>query len=91
MPEPLGLSNVVSVRLSAEDTIIELGTEITALKVGDTVEFIVGYSDTTVHLHEDMYAIREWICLKPCGRSVRAERAARRLTCFASGEFHLIG
>jgi hypothetical protein len=22
------------------------------------VEFIVGYSDTTVHLHEEMYAMR---------------------------------
>ena len=59
MPEPIGLSNVTSVRLSAEHAIIELGAVDHRLKVGDTVEFIVGYSDTTVHLHEDMYAIRD--------------------------------
>ena len=59
MPEPIGLSNVASVRLSAEHAIIELGAVDHRLKVGDTVEFIVGYSDTTVHLHEDMYAIRD--------------------------------
>lgn len=59
MPEPLGLENVASMRLSAEHTVIELSAPNDRIKVGDTVEFIVGYSDTTVHLHEEMYAIRD--------------------------------
>ena len=58
VPEPIGLVDVASVRLSAEHTTIDLGTPDQRLKVGDTLEFIVGYSDTTVHLHEEMYAIR---------------------------------
>jgi len=27
--------------------------------VGDRVEFVVGYGDTTVHLHEEIYGIRD--------------------------------
>jgi D-serine deaminase-like pyridoxal phosphate-dependent protein len=58
MPEPVGIGNVASMRLSAEHTIIELSAPNSDLKVGDQVEFVVGYSDTTVHLHEEMYAMR---------------------------------
>jgi D-serine deaminase-like pyridoxal phosphate-dependent protein len=58
MPEPVGIEGVASVRLSAEHAIIELDRPNTTLKVGDTIEFVVGYTDTTVHLHEEMYAMR---------------------------------
>lgn len=58
MPEPVGIAHVSSMRLSAEHAIIELSAPNDKIKVGDTIEFVVGYSDTTVHLHEDMYAIR---------------------------------
>ena len=58
-PRPLGLVGVESVTLSAEHGRIELEQPNTKVKVGDKVEFIVGYSDTTVFLHDEMYAVRD--------------------------------
>jgi D-serine deaminase-like pyridoxal phosphate-dependent protein len=58
LPLPLGLADVKSVRLSAEHATIELGSPNHQLKVGDPLEFVVGYTDTTVHLHETMYGVR---------------------------------
>jgi D-serine deaminase-like pyridoxal phosphate-dependent protein len=57
-PMPLGVENVKSVNLSAEHARIELKGPDTRLRVGDRVEFVVGYGDTTVHLHEEIYGIR---------------------------------
>jgi D-serine deaminase-like pyridoxal phosphate-dependent protein len=45
--------------LSAEHTIVTVGTPHDRPRVGDKVEFVVGYSDTTVHLHEELYGIRD--------------------------------
>ncbi|HUE75779.1 MAG TPA: alanine racemase, partial [Chloroflexota bacterium] len=59
VPKPIGLSGVKSVGLSAEHTKIELEAPNTDLRIGDRVEFVVGYSDTTVHLHEEMHGIRD--------------------------------
>lgn len=59
VPEPVGVADIASVRFSAEHAIIELSAPNDRIKIGDKVEFVVGYSDTTVHLHEDMYAIRD--------------------------------
>jgi D-serine deaminase-like pyridoxal phosphate-dependent protein len=56
--EPLGLGAVKSVKLSAEHGAIELEAPSETPRVGDRVEWIVGYSDTTVHLHEEIYATR---------------------------------
>lgn len=58
LPMPLGLEDVKSVRLSAEHATIELGAPNHELRVGDPLEFVVGYTDTTVHLHETMYGVR---------------------------------
>ncbi len=58
LPEPIGVAGVASVRLSAEHTTIELDRDDAATRVGDILEFVVGYSDTTVHLHDEIYAIR---------------------------------
>jgi len=58
LPQPLGLEGVKSVRLSAEHATIELAVPNTALRVGDPLEFVVGYTDTTVHLHDTMYGVR---------------------------------
>ncbi|MBI2942181.1 MAG: DSD1 family PLP-dependent enzyme [Chloroflexi bacterium] len=58
VPEPIGVGKVKSVSLSAEHARIDLDEPNTALRVGDRVEFIVGYSDTTVHLHPELYGIR---------------------------------
>ncbi|MCX6022869.1 MAG: hypothetical protein NTZ05_14305 [Chloroflexi bacterium] len=59
VPEPLGLAGVKSANLSAEHARIELTEPNTTLRVGDKLEWVVGYSDTTVHLHEEMYGIRD--------------------------------
>ena len=32
--------------------------ELYRLPIGDKIEFIVGYSDTTVHLHEEIVGVR---------------------------------
>jgi D-serine deaminase-like pyridoxal phosphate-dependent protein len=58
LPEPLGLSDVRSLRLSAEHTTIELDQPSATPRVGDQLELIVGYSDTTVHLHEEIVGLR---------------------------------
>ena len=58
LPSPVELPNVKSVRLSAEHTAIELHVADQSIKVGDRLEFIVGYSDTTVHLHDQIYGTR---------------------------------
>ena len=59
MPEPLGLGAVRAARLSAEHGTIELESRSDTPRVGDRLEWIVGYSDTTVHLHEEIYATRQ--------------------------------
>ena len=61
VPRPVGLEGVKSVGLSAEHGQIELDAPNTALRVGDRLEFIVGYADTTVHLHECFYGVRDGI------------------------------
>jgi D-serine deaminase-like pyridoxal phosphate-dependent protein len=58
VPAPIGLDHVRSVRLSAEHATIELDAPNAALRVGDRLEWVVGYSDTTVHLHDEIYAVR---------------------------------
>ena len=58
MPEPRGLPPVAAIKLSAEHAKIELQHPSEAPKVGERIEFIVGYSDTTVHLHEEIVGVR---------------------------------
>jgi D-serine deaminase-like pyridoxal phosphate-dependent protein len=58
MPEPRGLPPLASMKLSAEHTKIELAQGSTVPHVGERLEFVVGYSDTTVHLHEEIVAVR---------------------------------
>ena len=38
---------------------IDLAEPNTTLRVGDKLEFVVGYSDTTVCLHDDLYGVRD--------------------------------
>jgi D-serine deaminase-like pyridoxal phosphate-dependent protein len=57
-PEPLGLGPVRTARLSAEHATIELESPSETPCVGERLEWVVGYSDTTVHLHEEIYATR---------------------------------
>ncbi len=58
MPALRGMPPISAMKLSAEHTKIELEQPNAAPKVGDKIEFIVGYSDTTVHLHEEIVGVR---------------------------------
>lgn len=58
-PRPIGLDGVEKVRLSAEHGSVELGEPNDSLKVGDKLEFVVGYSDFTTYVHEEMFATRD--------------------------------
>jgi D-serine deaminase-like pyridoxal phosphate-dependent protein len=58
MPAPRGLPPVSAMKLSSEHTKIELDQPNPVPKLGDKIELIVGYSDTTVHLHEEIVGIR---------------------------------
>jgi len=58
MPHPLDLPAVRNLRLSAEHATIELDAPSERPRIGERVEFVVGYSDTTVHLHEEIVGIR---------------------------------
>lgn len=57
-PRPKELQNITSVNLSAEHGKIELQEPNHDLKVGDKLEWIIGYGDTTVCLHDEMIGIR---------------------------------
>jgi D-serine deaminase-like pyridoxal phosphate-dependent protein len=50
---------VKSVGLSAEHARISLGGPSETPRVGDKVEFVVGYSDTTTMLHDEIYGVRD--------------------------------
>ena len=58
MPEPTGLSGVKSMKMSAEHGTVTLDTPDSAVKVGDLFDFIVGYGDATVFLHDTLYGVR---------------------------------
>lgn len=57
-PEPIGLPAVEATRFSAEHTKIELLQPSDTPRVGERVQLVVGYSDTTVHLHEQIIGVR---------------------------------
>jgi D-serine deaminase-like pyridoxal phosphate-dependent protein len=59
VPRPLIEAAVTSVGLSAEHARIELGEPLTDLHVGDKLEFVVGYTDTTTMLHDEMFGTRD--------------------------------
>ena len=56
---PLGLPGRCSVKLSAEHATVELDAPNDTPAVGDKVLFMVGYGVTTVHLHEEIVAVRD--------------------------------
>lgn len=61
MPQPLIDAKLGRIGLSAEHARIELEEPNDAIKVGDKIEWVVGYSDTTTFLHDEMYATRNGI------------------------------
>jgi D-serine deaminase-like pyridoxal phosphate-dependent protein len=58
LPSLCGVEHVIELRFSAEHTTIELSCENRDFAVGQRLEFVVGYSDTTVMLHDELYAVR---------------------------------
>ena len=58
-PKPIGLPEVASVGCSAEHGTVHLVEESNNPRVGDKIQFIVGYGDTTVFLHDNFYGIRD--------------------------------
>jgi D-serine deaminase-like pyridoxal phosphate-dependent protein len=58
VPLPLVEGELRRVALSAEHAVIELA-EPSRLRVGDKIEFVVGYTDTTTMLHDELVATRD--------------------------------
>jgi 3-hydroxy-D-aspartate aldolase len=58
LPEPLRVGAVKSLGLSAEHATLELVEPAAVPRVGDHLEFVAGYSDATVFLHDDLYGVR---------------------------------
>lgn len=57
-PQPVGIDNVDKVVFSAEHGIITLSAPNATLKPGASFDVVVGYSDATVCLHDQIYGIR---------------------------------
>ena len=57
-PRPVDLPDVDGVGLSAEHGTVNLSAPNDRLRVGDKLEWVIGYGDTTVCLHDEMYCIR---------------------------------
>ncbi len=60
-PEPLGLDHVAEIRTSAEHGIIVLGAPNDQPKVGDGLDFMLGYGDVTVFMHDVLYGVRNGV------------------------------
>jgi len=60
-PRPVNLKDVESFKTSAEHGTLTLAAPNTTLKVGDAVDFLVGYGDETVCLHDAVYGIRDGV------------------------------
>jgi D-serine deaminase-like pyridoxal phosphate-dependent protein len=58
-PKPLGIADVAQVSFSAEHGTLTLEQPNTTVQVGDTFDFVVGYGDATVFLHEQIYGVRQ--------------------------------
>jgi len=62
LPQPLGLSAAVkSFSLSAEHGTLELESPSETPRVGDLLEFIPGYTDSTVCLHDELCVLRDGV------------------------------
>lgn len=68
-PAPLGLAQPVQkVISSAEHGAVELQSPNDTLQVGDLLDFVVGYGDGTVYLHEVMVGVRNGTVRNASGR-----------------------
>ncbi|MCB0007790.1 MAG: DSD1 family PLP-dependent enzyme [Anaerolineales bacterium] len=60
-PEPLGVANIARYSTSAEHGVITLSAPNESLKVGDNLDVVVGYTDATLFLHDQLYGIRDGV------------------------------
>jgi D-serine deaminase-like pyridoxal phosphate-dependent protein len=58
MPECRDLAGVRLSSLHAEHGLLELDRPDVPLRVGDKIDFVVGYGDNTVFLHDNLYGLR---------------------------------
>jgi D-serine deaminase-like pyridoxal phosphate-dependent protein len=58
MPHPMELEGARLTALHAEHGLLELESSEVPLRVGDKIDFIVGYGDNTVYLHDRLYGVR---------------------------------
>jgi D-serine deaminase-like pyridoxal phosphate-dependent protein len=59
VPVPIGIGPVRSAMLSAEHTTIELEAPCLDPRVGAHLEFVIGQADTSVHLNDEMFGVRD--------------------------------
>ena len=59
MPAPVNLAGVKVTSTHAEHGLLALDSADIPLNVGDKIEFVVGYGDNTVHLHDFLYGVRK--------------------------------
>lgn len=57
-PQPIGIDHVKSHSASAEHGVMMLHEPNDTLQVGDKVDFVVGYTDATLFLHDRLYGLR---------------------------------
>ena len=62
-PEALGIpkEQITRMAFSAEHSRLVLAEPDDSIRVGDRIEFIVGYSDSTVFLHDVLYGVRQGV------------------------------
>lgn len=58
-PVPSGLGEVRSLNVSAEHATIELAEAAAMPEIGDRLEFVCGYGDSTLFLHDELYGVRD--------------------------------
>ena len=58
MPEVRDVPGAILVSLSAEHGLLELNSSSGPLRVGDKINFTVGYGDLTVFLHDQLFGVR---------------------------------
>ena len=58
LSQPLRLPGAARLAFSAEHLTLDCETDIAAFAVGERIEFAVGYADSTVFLHRELFAMR---------------------------------
>lgn len=59
LPRPLGIDRIASVTASAEHGIVTLAEPNAGIRIGQAFDFVVGYNDSTVFLHDALIGIRQ--------------------------------